>query len=175
MSSSKREHAVNAVADLRARPPMPAAAASLEHYAEDVFSEAAIRRFLSKETAVKLLATISGEAPFDPEIADEVAQAMKEWAVSRGATHFTHWFQPLNGGTAEKHDAFIEPAGKGQVIMEFSGKKLIVGEPDASSFPSGGLRSTFEARGYTAWDPTSPAFSRTNMSISRSESNRNTS
>ena len=158
MSSSKREHAVNAVADLRARPPMPAAAASLEHYAEDVFSEAAIRRFLSKETAVKLLATISGEAPFDPEIADEVAQAMKEWAVSRGATHFTHWFQPLNGGTAEKHDAFIEPAGKGQVIMEFSGKKLIVGEPDASSFPSGGLRSTFEARGYTAWDPTSPAF-----------------
>ena len=158
MSSSNREHAVNAVAELRARPPMPAAAASLEHYAEDVFGEAAIRRFLSEETAAKLLATISGEAPFDPDIADEVAQAMKEWAVSRGATHFTHWFQPLNGGTAEKHDAFIEPSGKGQVIMEFSGKKLIVGEPDASSFPSGGLRSTFEARGYTAWDPTSPAF-----------------
>ncbi len=89
MSSSKREHAVNAVADLRARPPMPAAAASLEHYAEDVFSEAAIRRFLSKETAVKLLATISGEAPFDPEIADEVAQAMKEWAVSRGCLLYT--------------------------------------------------------------------------------------
>ena len=158
MSSSKREHAVNAVAELRARPPLPAVAASLDNYAEDVFGEAAIKRFLSDETARKLLATIAGEAPFDPDIANEVAQAMMQWALSRGATHFTHWFQPLNGGTAEKHDAFVEPEGKGQVLMKFSGKKLIVSEPDASSFPSGGLRSTFEARGYTAWDPTSPAF-----------------
>ena len=156
--SNKREHAVNSVAELRARPPMPAAAASLNHYAEDVFGETAIRRFLSDNTARKLLATIAGEAPFDPEIANEVAQAMMQWALSRGATHFTHWFQPLNGGTAEKHDAFLELENKGQVLMKFSGKKLIVGEPDASSFPSGGLRSTFEARGYTAWDPTSPAF-----------------
>ena len=94
----------------------------------------------------------------DPSIADVVAHAMKEWAIHKGATHYTHWFQPLTGATAEKHDAFLEPDGNGGVIMKFSGKNLVVGESDASSFPSGGLRSTFEARGYTAWDPTSPAF-----------------
>jgi len=89
------------------------------------------------------------------DVANVVATAMKEWAIEKGATHFTHWFQPLTGVTAEKHDSFISPVGDGNVIMEFSGKELVRGEPDASSFPSGGIRSTFEARGYTAWDPTS--------------------
>ena len=91
-------------------------------------------------------------------MANSVAVAMKEWAVENGATHYTHWFQPMTGFTAEKHDSFISPSGDGEVIMDFSGKELVKGEPDASSFPSGGLRATFEARGYTAWDPTSPAF-----------------
>ncbi|HBG54855.1 MAG TPA: glutamine synthetase type III, partial [Ruminococcaceae bacterium] len=96
--------------------------------------------------------------PLDPKVADVVAAAMKEWALEKGATHFTHWFQPMTGITAEKHDSFITPVEDGKVLMEFSGKELIKGEPDASSFPSGGLRATFEARGYTAWDPTSNAF-----------------
>ena len=94
----------------------------------------------------------------DDDAARIVANAMKDWAIEKGATHFTHWFQPMTGITAEKHDSFISPCGGGQVIMEFSGKELVRGEPDASSFPSGGLRATFEARGYTAWDPTSYAF-----------------
>ena len=94
----------------------------------------------------------------EPTIADVVANAMKDWAVEKGATHFTHWFQPMTGITAEKHDSFISPDGNGSVIMEFGGKELVKGEPDASSFPSGGLRATFEARGYTAWDPSSYAF-----------------
>ncbi|MDO5552181.1 MAG: glutamine synthetase III [Planctomycetia bacterium] len=132
--------------------------ASTNHFGENVFNEAAIRRFLPNTVAKKLLATIRGEAPFDPSIADDVANAMKEWAISHGATHFTHWFQPLTGGTAEKHDSFLDLTDAGEAVMNFSGKNLIQGEPDASSFPSGGLRCTFEARGYTAWDPTSPAF-----------------
>ena len=131
---------------------------SLKTYGEDVFSEKAIRMYLSKPVAAKLLATMRESKPLDPSIADAVAQGMKEWALKKGATHFTHWFQPLNGGTAEKHDAFLEPTGPAQAVQKFSGKNLIGGETDASSFPSGGLRSTFEARGYTAWDPTSPAF-----------------
>ncbi len=94
----------------------------------------------------------------DISIANEIAEAMKQWAVEKGATHYTHWFQPMTGVTAEKHDSFIAPAGGGKILMEFSGKELVRGEPDASSFPSGGLRATFEARGYTAWDPTSFAF-----------------
>ncbi len=129
-------------------------------YGEDVFSEEAIRACLPSQVAEKLLATMGGVTPLDPSIADDVAAAMKKWALSRGATHYTHWFQPLNGGTAEKHDAFIEVTSTGKILMEFSGKNLILGEPDASSLPSGGLRCTFEARGYTAWDPTSPAFIR---------------
>ena len=104
--------------------------------------------------------TIDEGEQLDSSVADVVAEAMKEWAVSKGATHYTHWFQPLTGITAEKHDSFISPSPNGGVIMEFSGKELIKGEPDASSFPSGGLRATFEARGYTAWDCTSPAFVR---------------
>ena len=131
---------------------------SLKTYGEDVFSEKAIRAHLSKTVATKLLATMRKGEPLDPTIADAVAEGMKDWALKKGATHFTHWFQPLTGGTAEKHDAFLEPTGPAQAVQKFSGKNLIGGETDASSFPSGGLRSTFEARGYTAWDPTSPAF-----------------
>ena len=130
----------------------------LRTYGEDVFSEKAIRKHLAKNVAAKLIATMRGGEPLDPSIADEVASGMKNWAVALGATHFTHWFQPLTGGTAEKHEAFLEPCGPARAVAAFSGKNLIGGETDASSFPSGGLRSTFEARGYTAWDPTSPAF-----------------
>jgi len=125
----------------------------------DVFNDAAMRERLPKSVYKKLTKTIEDGAELDPGIADVVAHAMKEWAIERGATHFTHWFQPLTGVTAEKHDSFISAPGiYGKVIMEFSGKELVKGEPDASSFPSGGLRATFEARGYTAWDCTSPAF-----------------
>lgn len=131
---------------------------TLKTYGEDVFSEREIRHYLPKETAAKLIATMKESRPLDASIADAVAHGMKEWALEKGATHFTHWFQPLTGGTAEKHDAFLEPAGVALAVNKFSGKNLIGGETDASSFPSGGLRSTFEARGYTAWDPTSPAF-----------------
>ena len=126
-------------------------------FGADVFGEEAIRTYLSKDTAKKLQATIQEGKPLDPSIAGEVAHGIRHWAMDRGATHYTHWFLPMTGSTAEKHDAFLE-IKDGEPIMQFSGKNLIVGEPDASSFPSGGIRSTFEARGYTAWDPTSPAF-----------------
>ena len=129
-----------------------------EFYGENVFSLKNMRNYLSDKAYRSLMATIREGRSIDPSIADEVADAMKSWAVSKGATHFTHWFQPLTGATAEKHDSFIHPDSEGGVILTFSGKELIKGEPDASSFPSGGLRATFEARGYTAWDPTSPAF-----------------
>ena len=127
-------------------------------YGDDVFSEKVIERLLPQKVAAKLLATMRDSKPLDPKIADDVAEAMKEWALSKGATHFTHWFQPLTGGTAEKHNSFIESTSPSSLKIAFSGRNLIGGEADASSFPSGGLRSTFEARGYTAWDPTSPAF-----------------
>ena len=127
-------------------------------YGSDVFSVKAIRRHLPKGIADKLIATMREGKPLDPTIADAVAAGMAKWAMGLGATHFTHWCQPLTGGTAEKHNAFLDPAGPAQAVLRFSGKNLIGGETDASSFPSGGLRSTFEARGYTAWDPTSPAF-----------------
>ena len=126
-------------------------------FGADVFGEEAIRTYLSKDTAKKLQATIQEGKPLDPSIAGEVAHGIRHWAMDRGATHYTHWFLPMTGSTAEKHDSFLE-LKDGEPIMLFSGKNLIVGEPDASSFPSGGIRSTFEARGYTAWDPTSPAF-----------------
>jgi len=129
-----------------------------DYYGENTFSLKVMRNYLSEKAFKSLSATISTGGTLDPSIADEVADAMKTWAISKGATHFTHWFQPLTGTTAEKHDSFISPDGEGGVIMKFSGKALIQGEPDASSFPSGGLRPTFEARGYTGWDPTSPAF-----------------
>ena len=123
-----------------------------------VFGESAMRERLPKDVYRQLLRTIHDGRSLDPQIADTVANAMKDWALDHGATHFTHWFQPMTGITAEKHDSFITPAGDGKIIMDFSGKELIMGEPDASSFPNGGLRATFEARGYTAWDPTSYAF-----------------
>ncbi len=122
------------------------------------FSNAVMREWLPKTTFKELLAVQAGEKEMALEVADVVADAMKAWAIQKGATHFTHWFHPLTGLTAEKHDSFIAPTGDGRVLMEFSGKELIKGESDASSFPSGGLRATFEARGYTAWDVTSPAF-----------------
>ena len=129
-----------------------------EYFGALVFDDRVMKANLTDDVYSSLKKTIDEGAALDPGVADAVAAAMKEWAVSKGATHFTHWFQPLTGITAEKHDSFIAPAPDGGVIMDFSGKELIKGEPDASSFPSGGLRATFEARGYTAWDPTSYAF-----------------
>ena len=129
-----------------------------DYFGSMVFDDKVMRSMLSADVYHSMRKTIDQGDPLNQEIANAVAQAMKEWAVSKGATHFTHWFQPLNGVTAEKHDSFIQTSPDGGVIMDFSGKELIKGEPDASSFPSGGLRATFEARGYTAWDPTSYAF-----------------
>lgn len=123
-----------------------------------VFNEAVMRERLAEDTYAALKDTIKRGAPLARHIATPVAAAMKEWAIEKGATHFTHWFQPLTGITAEKHEAFIAPGANGGAILDFSGKELVVGESDASSFPSGGLRATFEARGYTAWDPTAYAF-----------------
>ena len=124
-----------------------------------VFNDTVMKERLPKETYKALKKTIEDGKPLDIHVANVVANAMKNWAIQKGATHFTHWFQPMTGVTAEKHDSFISPINGGtQVLMEFSGKELIKGEPDASSFPSGGIRATFEARGYTAWDPTSNAF-----------------
>ena len=129
-----------------------------ELFGSMVFGDAAMKERLPKAVYQSLQQTIREGSPLDPAVADVVANAMKDWALSKGATHFTHWFQPMTGITAEKHDSFLTPADGGAALMEFSGKELIKGEPDASSFPSGGLRATFEARGYTAWDPTSYAF-----------------
>lgn len=129
-----------------------------DYFGSLVFDDRVMKAKLSAKVYQSLKKTIDEGAPLDSNVANAVASAMKDWAVEHGATHYTHWFQPLTGITAEKHDSFISPAPDGRVIMEFSGKELIKGEPDASSFPSGGLRATFEARGYTAWDPTSYAF-----------------
>jgi glutamine synthetase len=127
-------------------------------FGENVFSVAVQRQRLGEDVFERLQATLGHGQPLDPTLADAVAEEMRAWAMEKGATHFTHWFQPLTGMTAEKHDSFYEPTGDGTAIAEFSGKELVQGEPDASSFPTGGIRATFEARGYTAWDPTSPAF-----------------
>ena len=129
-----------------------------ELFGSMVFNNVVMKERLSCEVYADLMETVEQGKELDIHIATEVAKAMKDWAIEKGATHFTHWFQPMTGITAEKHDSFISPVGDGKIIMEFSGKELIKGEPDASSFPSGGLRATFEARGYTAWDPTSYAF-----------------
>ena len=125
-----------------------------------VFDDRVMKANLSSDVYQSLRKTIDHGAKLDASVANAVAAAMKDWAVANGATHYTHWFQPLTGITAEKHDSFISPAPDGGVIMDFSGKELIKGEPDASSFPSGGLRATFEARGYTAWDPPPTRLSR---------------
>ena len=129
-----------------------------EIFGTDVFNEATMKQQLSGEVYHAWKSCIATGSPLPLDVANPIAEAMKNWAITKGATHYTHWFQPMTGITAEKHDSFISPTGDGRVIMEFSGKELVRGEPDASSFPSGGLRATFEARGYTAWDPTSFAF-----------------
>ena len=130
-----------------------------EIFGENVFNDSVMQERLPKEVYKELQRTIQEGKELQRSIADVVANEMKEWAIEKGATHYSHWFQPLTGATAEKHDAFISaPQADGKVLSEFSGKALIKGESDASSFPSGGLRATFEARGYTAWDCTSPAF-----------------
>ena len=134
-----------------------------EIFAENVFNDAVMKERLPKDVYNKLRNTIDFGVELDPAVANVIANVMKDWAIGKGATHYTHWFQPMTGITAEKHDSFISaPKEDGRVLMEFSGKELIKGEPDASSFPSGGLRATFEARGYTAWDCTSPAFIKEN-------------
>jgi glutamine synthetase len=129
-----------------------------EYYSSNVFGYDAMKEYLSEEAFLMVMNAIEKGTSIERKIADQVASAMKSWAMGKGATHYTHWFQPLNGTTAEKHDGFFEPAGNGRAIERFSGNQLVQQEPDASSFPSGGIRNTFEARGYTAWDPTSPAF-----------------
>lgn len=133
-----------------------------EYYGEDTFNNKIMKEKLPKDTYKKLMEAINEDKILDIATADIVAHAMKEWALEKGATHFAHWFQPMTGITAEKHDAFADPSGIGEVVERFSGKQLVQGEPDASSFPSGGIRATFEARGYTAWDMSSPAFIRRN-------------
>ncbi|WP_338733123.1 glutamine synthetase III [Mangrovimonas cancribranchiae] len=129
-----------------------------EVFGENVFNEPAMRQFLTKKAYESVMSAIENGAKIDRDVADHISTGMKEWAILKGATHYTHWFQPLTGTTAEKHDAFFEPIGNGRAIERFGGGQLVQQEPDASSFPNGGIRNTFEARGYTAWDPTSPAF-----------------
>ena len=129
-----------------------------ELFGSMVFNDTVMKERLPKDVYKKLKKTMREGTAIDADVAAVVATAMKDWAISKGATHYTHWFQPMTGITAEKHDSFISPVPGGKITMEFSGKELVRGEPDASSFPSGGLRATFEARGYSAWDPTSFAF-----------------
>ena len=124
-----------------------------ELFGSCVFNERTMRKYVKEKYFQEWKKCLSDGKPLTLEVADGIAEGMKQWALENGATHFTHWFQPLTGITAEKHDSFISPAGGGAITMEFSGKELVRGEPDASSFPSGGLRATFEARGYSAWDP----------------------
>ena len=129
-----------------------------DFYGSNVFNNDAMREYLTSEAYKSVLGAMQKGTRIDRSIADQVASAMKDWAMSKGVTHYTHWFQPLTGATAEKHDAFFEPIEGGRAIEKFEGDLLVQQEPDASSFPNGGIRNTFEARGYTAWDPTSPAF-----------------
>ena len=127
-------------------------------FGSDVFNDQAMKQYLTKEAHQAVKNAIKDGRPIDRKMADQIANSMKNWALSKGVTHYTHWFQPLTGGTAEKHDAFFEMMPDGTAMEKFDGNELAQQEPDASSFPSGGIRNTFEARGYTAWDPTSPAF-----------------
>ena len=129
-----------------------------ELFGQNVFNENTMKQCLTKDAYKSVMSAMVNGTKIDRGIADQIASAMKDWALSKGATHYTHWFQPLTGATAEKHDAFFEPIGNGDAIEMFGGGQLVQQEPDASSFPNGGIRNTFEARGYTAWDPTSPAF-----------------
>ncbi|MCW2546561.1 MAG: glnA, partial [Mycobacterium sp.] len=157
--SSARRDAISAVKAYEA----PASSFELgevpgEIFGENVFSKTVMQKRLPKAVYKSVLGTIEHSKPLDPDVADAVAIAMKDWAMEKGATHYAHVFYPMTGLTAEKHDSFLEPAGDGSSLAEFAGKTLTQGEPDASSFPNGGLRSTFEARGYTGWDVTSPAY-----------------
>src|ERR687896_1932074 len=159
MGSAALAEAVKSIRDWsmtegRSASPTPSKAA--EQFGALVFSDKVQQARLPKPAYRALRATITRGEPLDLSTADAIASALKDWAVEHGATHYTHWFQPLTGITAEKHDSFLSPTSDGRAVAEFSGKELVRGEPDASSFPSGGMRSTFEARGYTAWDPTSP-------------------
>ena len=158
--SNARKDAVNAVISWKeaAHRLAPDAGRAEDVFGKDVFSERVMRQRLPKDVFKRVQRTIKLGEALDPSIADTVANAMKDWAIENGATHYTHWFQPLTGSTAEKHDSFLSPDGMGGAIVEFAGDTLVQGEPDASSFPSGGVRATFEARGYTAWDATSPVF-----------------
>ncbi len=165
MMASTRQEAVRKIASeatpaVRTSQTKPQESNLPELFGSLVFNDQVQRQRLSRQVYQALRSTIESGAELDPAIADSVANAMKDWALEHGATHYTHWFQPMTGFTAEKHDSFLMPTPDGRAILEFSGKQLVKGEPDASSFPSGGLRATFEARGYTAWDPTSPAFIR---------------
>ena len=157
---SFREKAIASIASDRIGEPVKYTAPLNELFGADVFNEKAMQQYLAARTLKQYNTCLSERLPIPPELAEEIADAMKAWALERGATHYSHWFLPLTGSSAEKHDSFVEPDHKGGMILKFSGKNLIVGEPDASSLPNGGLRSTFEARGYTAWDPSSPAFIR---------------
>ena len=150
-----------ALADVLNRRPNPVEPPShriSEYFGSSVFNEEAMRMFLTEDAYFAVRQAIHQGSRIDRKLADQVASGMKEWAASKGATHYTHWFQPLTGSSAEKHDAFFEPIGNGRSIERFDGGMLVQQEPDASSFPSGGIRNTFEARGYSAWDPSSPAF-----------------
>lgn len=162
MSSTVRETALDDISVVQPVPPLPASSSDSQspvaNYGRDVFTIRVMRQRLPRDVYERLQQTVCQGAPLKAADADVIAGAMKDWAIEHGATHYTHWFQPMTGLTAEKHDAFLAPTPDGQVFSEFSGKMLIRGEPDASSFPSGGIRSTFEARGYTAWDPTAPVF-----------------
>lgn len=162
MSSTVRETALDDISVVQPVPPLPASSSDSQspvaNYGRDVFTIRVMRQRLPRDVYERLQQTVCQGAPLEAADADVIAGAMKDWAIEHGATHYTHWFQPMTGLTAEKHDAFLAPTPDGQVFSEFSGKMLIRGEPDASSFPSGGIRSTFEARGYTAWDPTAPVF-----------------
>jgi glutamine synthetase len=159
MGSASSSDAIRNINDYGAavrNAPSTAHRKATDEFGSLTFNEETQRARLPKDVFRALRRSIAHGESLDPSIADIVASALKDWAVEHGATHYTHWFQPMTGITAEKHDAFINPTSDGRAVAEFSGKELVKGEPDASSFPSGGMRSTFEARGYTAWDPTSP-------------------
>src|SRR5256714_9420026 len=163
MGSAVLSEAISAIRDWSVTEAKePCAGRATEAFGSLVFNDEVQLTRLPKPIYHALRRTMTQGEPLDVSVADAVASAMKEWAVEHGATHYTHWFQPLTGITAEKHDSFLQISSDGKAVTEFSGKELIKGEPDASSFPSGGMRSTFEARGYTAWDPTSPPWLRYN-------------
>src|SRR5688572_27182361 len=158
LSNSQRSNAIASLAEAKAEPTPLGLPDAEKLFGSDVFGYAQMEARLPKDVCKSLKKTIETGSPLDPKIADVVAAAMKDWAMAKGATHYAHVFQPLTGLTAEKHDSFLNPDNKGGAVAEFSGKLLVQGEPDASSFPSGGIRETAQARGYTAWDPTSFAY-----------------